>query len=316
VTLEDAEQVFARSQAAWDGTRKVLRQNSKFREPTLDEIDLFLKWTQEWKFAPKAIEKACAEMTGGDPSFKYLDSILRGIHERSGRSETSAAQLEKQLSCEKEESAEIREVLMAAGLQIGANHPAMKESYRQMHAKVGHEAIVLAAREISRSRKNQSLEKLEELVDKWHQKGLQTVDDVKQYLTLVKKQNAFLQQLFTVMGAELAPSPADRELLSKWREDWAFSDEVLLEVAGYARGKTSPVAFMNKVLESFHKKGVRTVEAVRTAHEEHARESRSQPQHKRGKTVIEQQYTQREYNPADYEGFTPEEIEEMMKYDA
>ncbi len=316
VKLEDAEQFFARSQAAWDGTRKVLRRMSKYRPPTTDEIDLYLKWTQEWGFAPKAVEAACAEMTGGDPSFKYLDSILRGVHERSGRGETSEAQLEKQLNREREEGADIREVLQAAGLKLGANHPAVRESYLQMAGKISHEAIVLAAREISRSKKNQSLQKLEELVNKWHEKGLKSTADVQKYLALVKKQNAFLQKLFTEMGAEFSPSPADRETLQTWRETWAFSDEVLIEVAGYSRGKTSPMAFMNKVLECFHKKGVQTLAAVRAAHEEHTKSYQAAPQAKRGKTVIEQQYTQREYDPAEYAGLTPEEIEEALKYDS
>lgn len=315
VRLEDAEQFFARSSAAWDGTRKVLRRISKFRPPTTDEIDLYLKWTKEWGFAPKAIEAACAEMTGGDPSFKYLDSILRGIHERSGRKATTAAQLEKQLSNEKEENADIREVLSAAGLKISPNHPTMKESYQKMLSMVSHDAVVMAAREISRSRKNQSVQKLEELVEKWHQKGLKTREDVEGYLALVKRQNAFLQTLFSAMGADLSPSPADRELLHKWREDWAFSDEVLAEVAGYSRGKSAPVAFMNKVLESFFKKDVKSLAAVRKAHEEHGL-SYQAPQKKRGKTVIEQQYPQREYDPAKYDVLTPEEIEEALKYDA
>ena len=315
VKLEDAEQFFARSQAAWDGTQKVLRRMSKYRPPTVDEIDLYLKWTQEWGFAPKAIETACVEMTGGDPSFKYLDSILRGIHERSGRSEISAVQLEKQLNREKEEGADIREVLNAAGLKLSANHPAMQESYRNMLSMVSHDALVLAAREISRSKKNQSLQRLEELVEKWHQKGIRSAEDVKQYLALVKKQNAFITKIFGVMGAELTPSPADRELLTRWRQDWAFADDVLLEAAEYARGKTVPMAFLNKVLESFHKKGVTTVEAARQAHEQHQRDYQA-PKAKRGKTVIEQQYNQREYDPAEYVGLTPEEIEEALKYDA
>ena len=316
VTLEDAEQYFARSQAAWDGTRKVLRRISKFRPPTVDEIDLYLKWTAEWGFAPKAVEAACAEMTGGDPSFKYLDSILRGIHERSGRAETTAAQLEKQLSREKEEGADIRAVLAAAGLSIPATQPAMKDSYQKMLSKLSHGALLLAAREISRSKKNQSLQKLEELVDSWHDKGLKTEDDVKGYLALVKKQNEFLQTLFSSMGAELSPSPADRELLSKWRQTWAFSDEALLEAAASARGANAPMKFLNKVLEDLHAKDIQAPQAVRAAVLAHAADAKNGPRQKRGKTVIEQQYSQREYDPAKVDGLTPEEIEEAMKYDA
>ena len=37
---------------------------------------------------------------------------------------------------------------------------------------------------------------------------------------------------------------------------------------------------------------------------------------KSGKTVLEQQYTQREYDAKDYGGLTPEEVEEALKYDA
>jgi coenzyme F420-reducing hydrogenase delta subunit len=40
------------------------------------------------------------------------------------------------------------------------------------------------------------------------------------------------------------------------------------------------------------------------------------PNTRKGKTVIEQQYTQRDYDAKDYDGLTPEEIEEALKYDA
>jgi DNA replication protein DnaD len=316
VTVEDAEKYFARSKAARDGARNLLGQLGKYREPTVDEIDLYLKWTAEWGFAPSAIETAREKMTsGGNPNFKLLDTILQGLHERSDRKKTSASQLEKQISREDAESADIREVLAEAGLAISPFHPAIKESYQKMLSMVSHDAVVMAAREISRSRKNQSVQKLEELVEKWHQKGIQTKEDVEKYLSLVKQQNAFLQTLFAAMGADLSPSPADRELLRNWREDWAFSDEVLAEVAGYSRGKSAPVAFMNKVLESFFKKDVKSLAAVRKAHEEHGQKDQPAAP-KRGKTVIEQQYSQRNYDPKDYEGLTPEEIEEALKYDA
>ena len=54
-----------------------------------------------------------------------------------------------------------------------------------------------------------------------------------------------------------------------------------------------------------------TLAAVRAAHEAHAEGVSRAAGPKRGKTVIEQQYTQREYDPAKYDGFTPEEIEEV-----
>jgi hypothetical protein len=83
VTLEAAEKFFARSLPAWTGARRVLHRISRFREPTIDEIDLYLKWTKEWGFTQKAVEKACGEMQGvSDPNFKYLEGCWKACTRR------------------------------------------------------------------------------------------------------------------------------------------------------------------------------------------------------------------------------------------
>lgn len=319
VTLEDAEQYFARSQAAWEGTKRILRRISKYRAPTMDEIDLYLKWTKEWGFAPKAVETACAEMTGGDPSFKYLDSILRGVHERADRKQTSAEQLTHQLTREQDEANLIREVLRAAGLSANANQATVKEVYHNLRALLPHETIVLAAKEISRKKKTQSLDKLEELAQAWSAKGLTDTDEVKRYLTQVKRQNTQLKGLFTRMGRDTLPTPVDRALLNKWFDEWGFTSAVVEAVADFAVGKNAPMAFVDKVLSNYHDAGIRTVEAALADHEKHLGSYR-QPDKtgksgKQGKTVIEQHYDQREYKPEEVDGLTPEEIEEALRYD-
>jgi len=316
VTLEDAEQFFARSQAAWEGTQRILRRISKFRSPTVDEIDLYLKWTKEWGFAPKAVETACAEMTGGDPSFKYLDSILRGVHERGNRKATSTEQLQTQLSREKSEAEQVREVLRAAGLGANANQDMVREVYRAMRGKLPHDTIVLAAREISRKKKTQSLDKLEELVDAWSAKGLTSVEDVQTYLEQVKEQNNRLRDLFAVLGWGSLPTPRDRELLAKWRGEWALPDDVLRKAAEYSAGKNAPMAFMDKVLESYYRQGVTTVAAAEADHEKHREAYQAKAgAEKPGKTVIEQRYGQREYDPKVVDGLSADEIEEALRYD-
>ena len=317
ITLEDAEQFFARSQSAWDGTQRVLRRISKFRAPTVDEIDLYLKWTKEWGFAPKAVEAACAEMTGGDPSFKYLDSILRGIHDRAGRKQTTADQLTHQLDKEKSEADRIREVLRAAGLSANANQDTVREVYRNMLTQLPHETIVLAAREISRKKKTQSLDKLTELVEAWSMKGLTTVQEVEGYLGQVKEQNDCLRNLFTRMGWGSLPTPRDRELLVKWRGEWGFTDELLNQAAEYSAGKNAPMAFMDKVLDNYRVGGVVTVDAAQADHQKHSEQYQAKDSGapRPGKTVSEQRYEQREYDPAKVNALTQEEIEEALRYD-
>ena len=139
-TIEEAETLFSRSEAAWKGARKVLTRLGKRRSPSMDEIDLYVKWTQEWGFAPKAVESACAETTKGDPSFAYLDKILQGIRERSGGRATTAAQVEKQIAGERDETVRVREMLSAFGMKapvVDAGVPRHADACRARRGAAG-----------------------------------------------------------------------------------------------------------------------------------------------------------------------------------
>lgn len=317
-TIEAAEQLFSRSEAAWKGTQKILvRMGKGRRSPTLDEIDLYIKWTKEWGFAPAAVEKACGEMTGGDPSFKYLDAILQGIRQRSGRASTSAAQVEKQLANEKEETERVRAMLTACGLKATVVDEGKRLVYRDMLKYGGHDVVMLAAEAVGQRRGSHSLEAAVELLSAWGQKGLSTPEAIRAYLETVKEQNALLKALFQSAGREGAPTLHDRELLQKWREDWRFTEPLLYKAAEYSKGAGKPALFMDKILQSWHEGGVTTVAAAEENHAKHqsdaAAGAASGKTGKPGKTVAEQQYNQRAYDPAKYSGLTAEEIEEMSK---
>ncbi len=314
-SIEAAEQLFSRSEAAWKGTRKVLRRMGKYRDPSLDETDMYVKWTGEWGFSPKGIESACAEMTSGDPSFKYLDKILEGLRSRSGKGSLSAAQVEKQLSSEKIETERVRDMLAACGVRATVVDEGKRLVYRDMLSYGGHEVIMLAAEAVGMRRGGHSLDSVTELLQAWKDKGLETAEAVKEYLGMVQQQNAQLKALYQSAGREAAPRLSDRELLQKWQQEWHCSDALLHKAAEYARHTDKPLLFMDKVLEGWHTKGIRTVaeaEAENTSRKEAASAAQSgAAAAKTGvKKVIEQQYTQREYDPAEYDGPTAEELEE------
>ncbi len=317
-TIEAAEQLFSRSEAAWKGVRKVLRRMGKYRDPSLDETDLYIKWTTEWGFQPKAIESACAEMTNGDPSFNYLDKILKGVKERSGRGASSAAQVEKQLTDEKAEGDRVKEMLAACGLKAAAVDEGKRLVYRDMLGYGGHEVVMLAAAAVGKRRSGHSLDAVMELLTAWREKGLTDASGVEAYLKAVAEQNALLKSLFQSAGRESAPRLRDRELLTKWQGTWGFSFPLLQKAAEYAANAKDPITFMDKILSGWHAEGVATLEAAMADHEKHkaagaAAGSGPTGPAKPGKTVVEQKYAQRTYDPAEYDGPTAEELEEARK---
>lgn len=145
VTAEDAEAFFAHSKKVQDGARAVLRRLGKRRQPSQDEMDLYRKWTQEWRYEPDAILEACAETTKGEPTFAYLDGILNGIRARAERGEAprSAQQLRQQMSADQEKRASVR--AFAAELGLRGAPDTLNATYTRLCGEYEPGLVLLAA---------------------------------------------------------------------------------------------------------------------------------------------------------------------------
>lgn len=320
-TLEAAEMMFSRSESAWKGAKKVLSRLGKRRNPSEDEIDLYLKWTVQWGFAPKAVEAACVETTKGDPSFAYLDKILEGIHQRSGGKATTAEKVGRFLKGEQDETARVREMLAAVGQKTAVVDEGMRLVYRSLCDQASHEIVILAARQVGKRKGSHSLDQVGELIEAWNNRGLKTEADVEAYLKSVARQNKTLRNLFTLMGKEktLTCSQANRELLRKWQEDWRVSEPLISLAAAYAQNVDYPMAYVDKLLTNWRENDITTVSQAQEEHEQFtqtaARKAEPAASNAKpaGKRVLAQQYDQRDYDPDEVNGMSAEDIEEMSK---
>ena len=76
-TPEDAHAFIEKRNARNHGAQAVLSRWKKYRPATEDELALYVKWTDDWGFEESVILDACQELTAaGQPSFKYLDTVL------------------------------------------------------------------------------------------------------------------------------------------------------------------------------------------------------------------------------------------------
>ena len=312
-TSEAAEALFSRSEAAWRGARKVLTRLGKRRNPSMDEIDQYVKWTVDWSFTPKAIEAACAETVKGDPTFGYLNGILKGIRERSGGTSLTGDQVEKHISSEGDENARVREMLAAFGRTSSVVDEGMRLEYRSMLELAPHEVVVLAARTVGRSSGSKSLDNVGRLLRSWHDKGLATEADVTAYLKQVDALNDRLRKLYDIMGRDPRCNQPSRELLAKWSDAWHMPDALVDVAAELSRGVDKPMPYMDKLLQVWREAGISTPDAARENHRQFVEGAAKKRATGGDKKVNEQKYEQREYAPGQYDGLTDEQIEEMKK---
>ena len=148
------------------------------------------------------------------------------------------------------------------------------------------------------------------LLTGWKERGLETEEEVRRHIARFNSQNALLRRLYDSWGLRGRVTAADRTMLTRWMEEWGFTESMVLFTGGLIRDAEKPMAVLNKKLEGYREAGITTeqqaADAEKAWQESHARPQGGQGRPARGKVVIEQQYEQREYEPS-------EEIPDWMK---
>lgn len=303
VSTEDAESYLNFAQRTQNGARDTLRRLGKRRFPSDDELALYLKWLEDWQFSPDAILAACAETVKGEPTFAYLDGVLNGLRTRGDA--RTGAEITRQLSREKDETQAVRAFAAALGFR-GANDM-LRTTYRRLRGQFDHEVMLLAATEAQRGQKG--VDGCEALLTSWQKQGLHSADAVRAYIGEFRQISQALQAMFEACGHPGRPTAADRAMYKKWRQDWGFSDEMLLLAAKQAANADSKPPYIDKVLQAWKEAGV-TIPSHVEARQKPARTAAAQ---RPAKQVSAQQYTQRTYSKEELDALTNDLLEEARR---
>ena len=294
-TIEEAEEQTRHNKQLAADVRKVLRRLGQRREPSMDEEELYRKWTQEWGFSLTAIVEACRETTKGTPSMAYLGGILERQHKLGHH---NAPEVAGQLARESASAEPVRAIYQALGRRGIAPTP---EDMAWMEARAAEgaspELLTLAARTVHRTGGN-SLDAVGRLWEAWHAKGLTDPAAVEGYLATVRRDDALLTTMLVACGEERRPTAADRVALARWRGEWGMPDDVLQLAASFAVGASQKVPFINRILAQWAQRGIRTAEAARADHAHHVGQGAGKAETRVARPVREvaqHRYGQREY---------------------
>ena len=306
-SVEKAEAFFEKNEPLFKGAKKVLAKlGRKGRDPSDAELALYQKWVQDWQIDPKAVLESCnATANAGNPTFAYLDKILEGMKGTAGAEEARAT-----LETGKQEREALRELLHRLGQTAEYPNEGMLILYRSL-ARHGQETALLAAEQVGMSSQDHTLEKVEELLSRWEEKGLTDPAAIRAHLEELKPVNDTITRLMERMGRRGGRTEANRTLVKKWLTLWP--GEMLDMAADCAVNAKAPFPYMDKLLTTWAEKGISDPAAAKADHEAFHRTQGTEGNKPAGKRVMEQQYHQR---PADFShvgGLTPEELEEMKK---
>lgn len=312
-TAEEAGEFFLRDEQIMDGSRAVLRRLGKRRNPSDDEMDMYARWVRAWGYDHEAVLAACAETTKGEPTFAYLNGILKGMMARQGRAMTTGSEVEQARQADAARIAPLKELLRTMNIQGVTINDATLAVYDQMRALYQDDVILLAGRECARQ--GRGLDDVMSLLASWQKKNLRTAEDVEKYIGQINELGAVVKLLYEQWGKPARVTAADRDRVHRWLHELGLGMEMILCCAEFAAGAAKPMPYLDKLLTDYAAQGVCTPEAAMQARAAHQAQQAAKPAAP-ARPVQEQQYHQREYEETSGMSDWMKELRKEMNGDA
>lgn len=270
-TVEDVQRAIAGEQRIYDVAAAVLRQFSIRRAPTRNELDDVRRWLDDWKLTLDDVLEACAGTTNSrNPSVGYLDAILR---DRVAKGSVHFGA--------------VKELLRELGA-IGAKPTPEQMLEYGAWLDRGFEPEVIRLAAVQCAKKNRgSFQDLEQRLQDWDAAGIHHQAEVE----AARRKLGELSKLLKPAGVNYQPGLDDLPLTEGWK---AHSPELIRCAAELARGKQSPLKYMDSVLSNWAAAGISTPEAARAQAQHRAAPDRSAPR-------ANQNYQQHEYKEEDFD---------------
>ena len=304
-TVEEALEILGQDREIEDGAAEVLQRFRQRRRASQDELELYRKWRRDWGFTRTEILDACAETTKGAPNFSYLDGILSGIRGRQGGADNA-------VQADREESERVREMLRALGHKNAALSKGTRAAYQQMAALYPHPIILLAAEACGRQQKG--LDDVIAGLESWKRRGLETEEEVRAFMAQFDEESRLIAAIGGEWGKRVAAGGENRALVRRWLDSLGMSEAMILHCAKYAGDAAKGMPYLDRVLSAMAEQGVTTPEAAEAVHEAwKQRQGKAAAGQKPAKTVIAQQYDQRDYGKEPARGLPEWMLEEWKE---
>ena len=127
--------------------------------------------------------------------------------------------------------------------------------------------VILMLLEYCVSKDKRNMNYIEKVAISWHEKGINSMDAVEQYLQNEEQKTSYLHSLRKIMGiTDRALSQNEEQFLNKWHEHCGMSEEMVKLAYEQCIIQTAKLSFpyIDKIIERWYQQGIKTPEQAKT----------------------------------------------------
>lgn len=279
-SIDLAEDYVAKSSAAAEYAKAVIKQFGQTRNPTKDEIALSEKWMTEWNLPLEKIIAACADtVKSAVPSFAYLDKILAS---KASGEDTSDDAREK-----------VKVLLSHLGTASRPTQAHMTAYKQFVEAGFDFPAIEQAAI-LCGENNRRTFEDIQRKLDQWKKMGVTTLAEIEEERRIQKQFTDITLSIFEKCGLDRKVGKSDISQVRIWTA--LIELDAVLYAAECAFGTDAPMKYINKLIVSWSAKGIKTLDAAQKEYALHRLEGAKTPENSKAPA-----YQQRDVSDDEFE---------------
>ncbi len=226
------------------------------RNASLDERDMYIKWTKTLGFSDKTILDV-AESLKKKGGMKALDNKILKYFSLQLFSTDEIDEYERN---KKHYIDLARDICSKLGIYIENLEPVI-DNYLNNWLFKGYsdETLSLLAKFCFKS-ENNSLEKMDVIIQKLYKQGCVSLEAITQYINELNLIDANINKIFEKLSIARNVTSRDREMYNTWCNEWNINENLLNYAIELSVGKNLPLQYLNKVITNFHEKGIETIE--------------------------------------------------------
>ncbi len=235
---------------------KVLKALSLKRRPDVEDLTYYDKWIKTFCFDPENI--VYAAKVSKKNSIKKLDDFLSELFAMKCLSKEEIATYTEKKQRVYDLTLKINKALSiyVEVLETEINNyvnPWLAYGFSD-------DSLLYIANTCFKEGKNNLIE-MNERVENLRNLGYIDLTSINDYFNDIEKSNQFINKMLITCGLSRRATPWDRENLTIWK-NWKFTEEMILEAAKIACGKSSPIAYINGVLSNWKNNEIYTVNEI------------------------------------------------------
>lgn len=254
---------------------------------------MYEKWTRELGFTADVINQVAKNCKGG--GMPKLDGMLTEYYKKGALSV-------KEMQAYDEQKTRLYDLARAVNKTIGVYYqsldPVVDEYIVDWVRKGYDEQTILAVGKYCFRSGIRTLSGLAGVIDKLYRNGVTTVAALEQYLAQIAEEDDKIKQVLARAGLDRRVTNSDRKLYKNWTDNWNMPEEIIAFVAQRAAGTANPIAYVNRVLGSYNRDGVTTLEQAKKQAEAYGKQTAATTAETKknigGVAIEEQTYTDEE----------------------